>query len=263
MIQLRDIVAYLQSLAPLQLAEEWDNVGLLAGDPDRPVDCVLTCLTLTHDVADEAIKLGAQLVVSHHPLPFKPVLRLTIDDPYGSVLWKLAGAGVAVYSGHTAYDSATGGINEQLSDRLRLRNSAPLRALPAETVGAGRYGELEPPQTLAQFAAAVRQALALDYVQIVGSDDAMLRKAAVACGAGASFLPDAVAAGCDVLVTGECRFHDALAARSAGLALVLTGHYASERFAMDALAEKLQAAFPAIRAAGSEVESDPLRLSRA
>src|SRR5262245_34011608 len=103
MTRVADLIACLERLSPLSLAEEWDNTGLLVGDRRRPVQRVLTCLTLTADVAREAISDKVSLVVAHHPVPFRPVSRLTADDPQGQMLLELITARVAVYSPHTAY----------------------------------------------------------------------------------------------------------------------------------------------------------------
>ncbi len=129
---LSELTACLNRLAPRRLAESWDNVGLLLGDPAWPVERVMTCLTLTPDVAAEAISSGVQLVVTHHPVMFKPVQKLTAENAEGKMLLALAQARVAVYSPHTGYDSAPQGINQQIAEALQLSDIAPLRCLPAE-----------------------------------------------------------------------------------------------------------------------------------
>src|SRR5262245_16435797 len=118
MPRVADLVACLERLAPPKLSEEWDNVGLLVGDRTQPVASVLTCLTLTPDVAREAIERRVSLVVSHHPVLFRAVKRLTADDPQGRMLLDLIAARIAVYSPHTGYDSADEGINRQIAARL-------------------------------------------------------------------------------------------------------------------------------------------------
>lgn len=129
---LSELTACLNRLAPRGLAESWDNVGLLLGDPAWSVERVMTCLTLTPDVAAEAIAAGANLVVTHHPVLFKPVQKLTAETAEGRMLLELAMARVAVYSPHTGYDSAPLGINQQLAEALKLTDIGPLRPTPAE-----------------------------------------------------------------------------------------------------------------------------------
>jgi dinuclear metal center YbgI/SA1388 family protein len=127
MLTVATVVAYLKGLAPPALAASWDNVGLLLGDEAAPVRRILTCLTVTPDSAAEAVEAGAQLIVSHHPILFRAVQRLTAADPEGKMLLSLARAGIAVYSPHTAFDNTPGGINDLLAQRLGLTDVAPLR----------------------------------------------------------------------------------------------------------------------------------------
>lgn len=126
-MRLQELIAALEALAPPALAESWDNTGLLLGDRAAEVSRALTCLTLTPDVAAEAVAAGAQLVVAHHPLLFKPVQRLTADTVEGRTILTLLRAGVAVYSPHTAWDNAPQGINQQLAELCELQEIEPLR----------------------------------------------------------------------------------------------------------------------------------------
>src|SRR5437660_3005178 len=121
------VIHYLDEFAPRELAAEWDNVGLLLGDRDTDVHNVMTCLTVTPESTAEAIAEQAQLIVTHHPILFRPVKRLTSATPEGRMVLALVRAGVAVYSPHTAFDNTGGGINEILASRLELQDIAPLR----------------------------------------------------------------------------------------------------------------------------------------
>src|SRR5207249_1968547 len=104
--------------APPQTAAEWDNVGLLLGDRGAGVERVLTCLTVTPDVVAEALEAGVNLIVTHHPVLFRPTKRLTTGNPEGRMLLALVQAGVSVHSPHTAFDNTAGGINDALAARL-------------------------------------------------------------------------------------------------------------------------------------------------
>ncbi|MEZ6135624.1 MAG: Nif3-like dinuclear metal center hexameric protein [Pirellulaceae bacterium] len=121
-----DISRWMNNIAPLALSESWDNTGLLLGDPAQVVTKLMTCLTLTPESVSEAVAEQASLVIAHHPLPFKPLSRITTDSLAGKLLWKLASAGIAVYSPHTAWDSADEGINALLANYLQLQNVQPL-----------------------------------------------------------------------------------------------------------------------------------------
>lgn len=358
------IVEYLETFAPRGLAAEWDNVGLLLGDRASAVERIMTCLTVTPESAAEAIAAHAELIVTHHPILFRPVQRLTRDTPEGRVLLDLIKAGVSVYSSHTAFDNTRGGINDQLAERLELVEVMPLRLAtrdkeckivvfvpdadlarvsdalfaagagrigeyaecsfrlsgtgtfhgseasnptvgqkgrreevsewrlevicPKERVmpviaamrkahsyeepafdvyplkplpgklGEGRVGRLAQKLTLAELAAKVKATLQAARVATVGEVGRPIERVALACGAGGEFIKDAVRSKADVLVTGEARFHDYLSAQAQGLALVLPGHYASERPGVEALAKRLQEQWPDLKVWASQRERDPL-----
>ncbi len=261
-----DVTGFLDRLAPPQLAESWDNVGLLVGDAAANVDRVMTCLTITQATVAEAIDRGAQLIVTHHPLPFRPLKQLTRDTPEGRYLLDLIAAGVAIYSAHTAFDSAAMGINRRLAEGLGLANVTPLVPSEAggdgdESLGSGRLGELTPPVTLAELLARAKAFLDIDKLQYVGTDARELSRVAVACGSAGEFITAARDAGCQCLVLGETRFHTCLEAEATDMSLVLLGHFASERFAMNALAETLAAEFSDLTVWASETERDPIEWS--
>jgi dinuclear metal center YbgI/SA1388 family protein len=260
-----DVAGFLDAAAPPDTAAEWDNVGLLVGDRTAPVGSLLTCLTLTADVAEEAVACGANLIVTHHPVLFRPVQRIVADTRDGAVLLKLIGAGIAVHSPHTAYDDARDGVNAQLAEALGLRDVRPLRpAFPASpgsgpAAGAGRCGTLDVPVSLSVLCERVKAAWRTGPLQVVGDPDRSVSRVGLACGSAAEFLTDAHRAGCDAFLTGEARFHAGLEARDLGVALVLAGHYATERPAVEVLASRLAQRFPGLVAHASRVERDPLR----
>jgi dinuclear metal center YbgI/SA1388 family protein len=266
---LQQISEFLRSFAPVELAADWDNVGLLIGDEQRPVQRVMTCLTLTPDVAAEAAAGQAELVVSHHPVLFRPVQRLTTATSEGRAVLSLIAAGIAVYSPHTAFDNAAEGINRELAERFGLQDIAPLRPVAASdapsvaptAVGEGRYGRLPAAISLGEFIRLVRARMKVSCLQWVGDEALRVERVAVACGAAAEFVRDAAALRCDVLLTGEARFHACLEARELGVALVLPGHYATERPSVERLAERLATEFPALTVWASRVECDPVRWS--
>jgi dinuclear metal center YbgI/SA1388 family protein len=258
-LSLVDVLEFLRQLAPLEAAEAWDNVGHLWGDAQGPVSRVMTCLTLSPDVADEAIENRAELIVVHHPILFRPVQRLTHETPTGAMLLALARNDVAVYSAHTAYDNAAEGINRQLADRLGLESMAPLRVVEAAEIG--RLGRLPQPRKLKDLIADVKRQLGVTEIQYVGSPELRVERMAIGCGSGAEFLDDALRQNCQVLLTGEARFHACLEARERGLALILLGHFASEQPAMRILADQIRRQFPTLTVWASTVESDPIRMA--
>jgi dinuclear metal center YbgI/SA1388 family protein len=260
MVPLHEICAFLERFAPSDLAEDWDNVGLLVGDRSAGVQRVMTCLTITPASAGEAIAERTELIVAHHPLPFRPLKRLTRDTTPGRLLLDLIGGGVAVYSPHTAFDSAAGGINQRLAEGLGLQDITPLEEIAAagEGVGAGRQGVFDPAVSLAVAAAQLKAFLGIQQLQAVGDTQRTVRRVAVACGAAGEFLDRAQQLGCDLFITGETTFHTCLEAEASDVALLLTGHFASERFAVEQLAGLLAEEFPQLHVWSSRRERTPL-----
>ncbi len=253
-----DVADFLNHFAPHTLAEDWDNVGLLVGRHEQPVNRVMTCLTITAESAQEAVDNQADLIITHHPLPFRPLKRLTGETSEGRLLLDLIAARVAIFSPHTAFDSAEEGINHRLAAGLDLEDVLPL--IPGEQpwIGAGRHGRIDPPCTLRELAARTKQFLAIEHLQAVGNLDMPLERVAVACGSAGEFLESAQAAGCQCLVTGEVRFHTCLEAEARGMSLILAGHYASERFALEHLAGVVSQHFTDVEVWASHQERDPL-----
>jgi len=263
MTSVGDICKTLGQIAPVCLAAEWDNVGLLVGDRQSAVTHVMTCLTVTPETLAEAIAKQAGLIVTHHPFPFSPVKTITTDTNIGNMLWQLAQAGISVYSAHTAFDSAAEGINQQIAEALNLKDIQPLEPiddaiLPAtEGLGAGRFGKGEY-ATLAELVHQAKSACNIEALHIVGDIERPLTKIGIACGSAGEFIRCASRQGCDVLITGEARFHTCLEARALGIAMILLGHYASERFALDNLAATLADQFSELTVWASTDEEDPL-----
>jgi dinuclear metal center YbgI/SA1388 family protein len=251
------IADFLEESAPARLAEEWDNVGLLVGNRARAVERVMTCLTITPTSAREAMAEGAGLIVTHHPLPFRPLKRLTTDTVEGRLLLDLIAAGVAIHSPHTAFDSARAGINQQLAAGLELQGIAPLTP-GLDELGSGRFGRLACPCRVGELVDRVKRFLRIERLQIVGGADRQVSSVGVACGSAGQFLPAARSVGCEVLLTGETSFHTCLEAESTGMSLLLVGHYASERFGVEALAAVLARQFPDVTVWASRDEADPL-----
>ncbi|MCA9131532.1 MAG: Nif3-like dinuclear metal center hexameric protein [Planctomycetales bacterium] len=256
-----DIAVWLEAVAPLALSEPWDNTGLLLGDPQSEVRRLQTCLTLTPASVSEAIARRANMVVAHHPLPFKPLAQLTTQTLSGRLLWQLAGAGVSVYCPHTAWDSAPRGINALLAEKLSLAECRPLCPTDGPLgpqLGAGRVGELPQPRELESLASELRGLLPDSRPRGVDCGR-LISRVAIACGSGGSLLSAAVEQDCDLFLTGEASFHSCLEAQAEQVSLLLLGHFASERFAMEFLAEQLQRELPQIEVWASERESDPVR----
>jgi len=252
-----------ESIAPSQLAEPWDNVGLLVGDPSAKVRSVMTCLTITPEVVDEALAGEVDVIVTHHPLPFKGVKSITPKTYYGKMLWKLISNRVAVISAHTAYDSSLNGLNQQWAENLGLSDIRPLIAKDFSesmgNLGAGRFGKFTgSPVPLTTVVERCKKITAASMVKIVGQSIAKISTVAVACGSAGEFMETAVEKKADCFITGEASFHTCLEAKAAGLNLILVGHYRSERFGLESLAKTISGQFPDIPVWASRQESNPI-----
>lgn len=259
MATLATVTSALERIAPLRLAAAWDTVGLLVQPGRDAVERVLTCLTLTPAVAAEAARERIDLVVTHHPLPFRPVGRITADTGPGTALLALIGAGVGVWSSHTAWDSAAGGINDQLAALLGLAHVAPIEPdRETSLAGCGRMGGAAAGVSVAAVARRAAERLAAAHVQVVGDPDRPAGRVGIVCGSGGDMVDAVRRGGCDTLLTGEIKLHQATEALAAGLAVIAVGHHASEHFSMAVLADRLAAAVPGLACRPSRDERDPI-----
>jgi dinuclear metal center YbgI/SA1388 family protein len=222
-----EIVGIIAEVAPPATAAAWDNVGLQVGDAEAVVDTVLVTLDMTAAVVDEAIEVGAQLIVSHHPLIFDPLTSVLADDIAGGLVIRLLGAGVSLYAAHTNLDAAAEvGTAAALARLLDVRDTRPL--LAEDGVGLGALGELADGLSLERFVALVHERLRPSRLTVVGECAGPIRTVALMPGSGGDAVRPAAAAGADVLVCGDLKHHDALDALALGLMVVDAGHYATE-----------------------------------
>lgn len=259
MPNIESVCKFLDDFAPNRIAEEWDNVGLLVGDPALPAKKIMTCLTVTQESADEAIENNVDLIVSHHPLPFRPLKKITTATTPSRLLWHLIRNGTSIYSPHTAFDSALHGINQSVCQKIGLTNTQPLQPFDddPDALGSGRFGE-HPSITCKEFAEKLKKAYNLENIRYVMAGQQPIGRVATACGSGASFLAAAAKTNCNALVTGEADFHSCLEAKAVGIHLFLLGHYASERFAVEMLADRIREEFNDLEIWSSHKESDPI-----
>ena len=262
---LSTILEFLEERYPLRLAEPWDNVGLLIGDTELPIKRIMTCLTVTPEVCREAIEGNADLIVTHHPFPFKPVTKITTETVRGRMIWDVMTSKIAVYSPHTAHDSAPDGINQQIAKRLGLQQITTLFEDKNETTfsneGTGRIGSLPEPMLFKDLVNKAREAFDEKVMTYIGDPEKEIRTVAIGCGSAGSFLEQAILRGADVFVIGESKFHTYLEAQQQGIGLIIPGHYASERFAMERMAELIQSKFEEIHVWASKNEADPIKFA--
>ena len=227
-----DVVEVLERAYPPELAESWDAVGLVCGDPAERVRRVLVCVDPVESTVDEALGLGAQLVVAHHPLLLRGVHGVPANTPKGGLVHRLVRAGAALYCAHTNADAADPGVSDALAAALGLTVVGPLAPNPDGRTGIGRIAELPLHEPFAEFVERVAAALPATAagVRAAGEPGRPVRTVAVSGGAGDSYLDAAAKAGVDVYVTADLRHHPAIEhlAHPGRPALVDVGHWASE-----------------------------------
>ncbi len=226
-----EIAGIIEKEFPLYLAEEWDNIGLLAGRSDKEVKKILVTLDVTDFVVDEAIKHNADMIVSHHPIIFSPLKAVNDKSVIGKRLIKLIQNDIAVYSAHTNLDSAKQGINAKLADLFNLGNSRPVLANEYGT-GLGRIGTLVKPMSATEFAELAKTVLKTN-VRISGDMTRTVKCVAVGSGACDDIIPKALEMGADVVLTGDCKYHRNLDFVEMGAVIIDAGHYPTEIIAMD------------------------------
>jgi dinuclear metal center YbgI/SA1388 family protein len=262
-VSLREVIAALDARYDPALAEGWDAVGLVCGDPDEPVGRVLFAVDPTADVVDEVIGTGAHLLVTHHPLLLTPVHGVPADDPKGALVHRLIRAGAGLFVAHTNADRAPdSGVNDALAAVLGLRDAVPLEPTATDPrAGLGRVGELAEPMTLRAFAAHAAAVLpaTVGGVRAAGDPDRVLRRVAVCGGSGGSLLGAARSAGADVLVTSDLKHHSVSEGlESTGPALIDVAHFASEWPWLPVAADLLSRDLPGqVEVAVSRRRTDP------
>jgi dinuclear metal center YbgI/SA1388 family protein len=221
----------IQTVAPFDTQMEYDNSGLLVGSPNQEVTSILFALDVTEPVIDEAAALGAELIVTHHPLMFSAIRSLTDETYEGRLIRRLTRENISLISAHTNLDQAAGGINDTLAALCGL----------VEISGEGffRSGFLPEPMTVRDFADLLETNLETT-VRVMAPEDRIIRRVGLCSGSGGDEWIQARESGCDAFVSGEIRHHYALAMADAGIAAFECGHFATEEPGIAALAEALQ-----------------------
>ena len=240
--RVRDIAELMEQLAPQRLAEAWDNVGLLAGSANKPVKRILVTLDVTGGVIEEAVRKKADLIISHHPVIFRPVKAVNDESWATSIVMGLLKADISVFCAHTNLDKAIGGMDDALAECLGLVDEKPLTYAGNEPFQPlfGRIGKLPEPVSLKEYIYNVKQTLGSASVSYIGDESKIIKVVASCAGAGGDLLPEAARAGADLYITGEVKHHDAVAAQDLNIGLGVFGHYATEQPGISKLIKRLQ-----------------------
>lgn len=277
--KLTDIIQILDNLAPPFLAEEWDNCGLQLGDPAWSVTKIWVALDPTLQVVEAACAQKVDLLITHHPLIFKPLKSIEFQTPLGAILNLATRKNLAIFAAHTNLDSAAGGLNDLLARRIGLKDLKPLVAgkeikryqydnyplISREPrPGIGRVGYLGTAMDLKSFARMIKKEMGLKRLKFAGDPHLSIKKAAVCTGSGSSLLADFFASGAQAYISGDMRYHDARDVEAAKLGVIDIGHFSSECFIATELAARLSTIFVEsgmeVAVEACDIEKDPFEV---
>jgi len=255
MSTVNDILTFVEALAPRSMKMDWDNVGLLCGSRGAEVKKILVALDPFEGVCHEAAEIGAQLIITHHPLIFRAPTAITDDTSIGRSIMFLCAHGISAINAHTNLDCVSGGVNDVLAQKLGLEHVQVVN--PVDGVGLLRCGEVAS-QPLEAFLATVKEQLGCDGLRYVNSSKPV-HKIAVGGGACAGEMMDAISAGCDTFVTSDVKYNQFWDAHDLGINLIDAGHFQTENPVVAVLAEKIAAAFPEIQVEISKTHHDCMK----
>lgn len=246
------IADVIESIAPIQLQEPWDNSGIIIGFRDETVKKILTCLELNEAVVKEAEDCGADMIITHHPLIFGSIKSLCTCNYKDRLIMRLIKNGMSVYSCHTPFDKVKGGNNDIIAEKIDLISiknlngedveAASKMAAKADEADIGRIGKFKTPINLKDVINIVTDNLNLSMRQlrVTGDLNKEITKVGICTGAGADLIGMAVKQGCQLFITGDVKYHEAQTAVEEGICIIDAGHYGTEKFFGEEMKNKLQ-----------------------
>ena len=253
MTTVQNVLEFIETLAPLEYKMDWDNVGLNCGSRGNEVRKILVALDPFEHVCQEAVDIGADLVVTHHPLIFRAIPMVTDDAAITRGIMNLCRHGISHICAHTNLDCADGGVNDVLAQALGLQNVEKIGAYG----GMMRCGEVEM-QSVDTFLALVKEKLNCPGLRYCDGGK-QVRKVAVGGGSCSDGLMDVIYAGCDTFVTADVKYNGFRDAQEQGVTLIDAGHFYTENPVMPVLAGKISAAFPEIEVVLSQKHADCMK----
>lgn len=233
-MQIADIIQYLDREVHPEYQEGYDNAGFLLGDPASPCTGALIALDLTDAVVDEAIERGLNLIITHHPMIFSGVKRITPTNTLGKLIYKLIRNDISVYSAHTNLDNLSWGVNGILSQVLGMEECRILKPMDGQSdpnIGAGMIGRLPYPIPVSAFLEQVKMSLGLPVLRISEIASNVVNTVAICGGAGSFLIGDAISQKADIYLTGDLKYHDFQRAQGE-ITLADIGHFESEQFSL-------------------------------
>lgn len=258
-MKIAEIIAAINAFAPLSLQEPWDNSGVQVGTVDAECTGALVCVDVTPAVVAEAAARGCNLIIAHHPLLFKGLKRICPGDNVveQSVIDAIRG-GITVFSSHTSLDSAPAGISRRMAGMLGASPAGPLAPGSTDDCGLGCIASFDPPISRDEFIARIKAAFGSPVVRCSAKTPPLISRIGICGGAGGEFIPRAIEAGCDAMLTSDVRYHDFV---DFGRRILIAdiGHFESEECAKQIFYEIISDFFPTFAVYKSESETNPIK----
>ncbi len=254
MVTVKDVIEKIEPLMPLDLAESWDNCGLLVGDYDGEVTHIRTALEASEEVIDQAIEDKVDLLVVHHPLLFSPMSAITSSTLRGRKIMKLIQNGIALYAAHTNLDRAQQGLNRYFGEMIGLKN---IKSYNED--GFVLIGSLSREVSLSELVTSISDELRIRGVRYVGNDECRISQVAFCTGSGMSVLEDGVYEEADVFITGDLKYHDAMDAHEKGQVVIDATHFGTEVMAADLLQRLLSGCIADVKVTADTSIVNPLK----
>ncbi len=240
-MKVKEIISAIEEFAPLSIQEGWDNSGLCVGSPEDEVTSVLLALDCTPELVDEAVACGADMIVTHHPLIFKGLKKISVEDQVGEAVVKAIRAGISIYAAHTSADKVLAGVSGAMAARLGLKNVRILDE-DGEGTGLGTIGELDSPMTAEEAVDFVKERFSLKAMRTSRPVEGMVSRVAMCGGSGGSLIGAAKAAGADLYISGDISYHNFFTEKD--FMIMDIGHYESEIEIVDILFSLIKKKFP-------------------
>ena len=240
-MKVRDVIQAIEEFAPLSIQESWDNSGLCIGSPDSPASSVLLGLDCTPELVDEAIACGADMIVTHHPLIFSGLKKISPEDATGAAVIKAVKAGISVYAAHTNADKVIAGVSGAMAAKLGLADVEILDE-DGEGTGLGAVGNLPEPLSAEEAVALVKERFGLKSIRASKPVQGKISRIAMCGGSGGSLIKDAMASGAQLYISGDISYHNFFTRE--GFMIMDIGHYESEIEIVEILFSLLRKKFP-------------------
>jgi dinuclear metal center YbgI/SA1388 family protein len=260
-MKVHELISELESWAPVKYAESYDNAGLITGHPDQEIMGILICLDSTEVIIDEAIKLGYNLVISHHPIIFKGLKKLNGSNYVERAVIKAIKNDIALYALHTNLDNIITGVNHQIADILALQNQlilVPNSEYTSRQVGSGLIGHLNHSVTEHEFLDYLKSSMQLPLIKHSRLLNRPIFNIAVCGGAGSFLIPSAIQAGADVFITSDLKYHEYFDADKS-IILMDIGHFESERFTIELILKFINERFQGLRVSQTSLNTNPVQ----